>query len=73
VYADPLGFDVSVSPHTFRRSCATELIRSGANPYHVKELLGHESLDMLKPYTRLTIKDLKRTHELTHPREQDEE
>jgi site-specific recombinase XerD len=39
----------------------------------VKELLGHESLDMLKPYTRLTIEDLKRTHELTHPREQDEE
>jgi site-specific recombinase XerD len=73
IYADPLGFDVSVSPHTFRRSCATELIRSGANPYHVKELLGHESLDMLKPYTRLTIEDLKRTHELTHPREQDEE
>ncbi|HBA85093.1 MAG TPA: hypothetical protein DCZ95_13470 [Verrucomicrobia bacterium] len=28
-----------------RSSCTTELIRSGANLYHVKELLGHESLD----------------------------
>ena len=70
-YADRLGFDVNVSPHTFRRSCTTELIRGGANMYHVKELLGHESLDMLKPYTRLTIQDLKKTHERTHPRERD--
>lgn len=72
VYADRLGFDVNVTPHTFRRSCTTELIRGGANMYHVKELLGHESLEMLKPYTRLTIRDLKKTHEKTHPREHDD-
>jgi len=72
IHADKLGFDVNVSPHTFRRSCTTELIRGGANMYHVKELLGHESLEMLKPYTRLTIQDLKKTHERTHPRERDD-
>ena len=38
------GIKTQVSPHTFRRSCTTELIRSGANMYHVKDLLGHESL-----------------------------
>jgi len=48
------------------------LIRSGANVYHVKELLGHESLRTLKPYTQLTITDLKRTHAKCHPREGDE-
>lgn len=69
-HADRLGFE-NVSPHTFRRSCATELVRSGANMYHVKELLGHESLDTLKHYTRLTINDLKKTHEKCHPRERD--
>ncbi len=72
VHTEPLGFDVHVSAHTFRRSCTTELIRGGANMYHVKELLGHESLDMLKPYTKLTIQDLKKTHEKTHPRERDD-
>jgi len=72
IHADRLGFDVNVSPHTFRRSCTTELIRGGANMYHVKELLGHESLEMLKPYTKLTIQDLKKTHERTHPRERDD-
>lgn len=70
-YADPLGHEFSVTPHTFRRSCTTELIRGGANMYHVKELLGHESLDTLKHYARLTILDLKKTHEKCHPREKD--
>jgi site-specific recombinase XerD len=67
-----LGYD-DVSPHTFRRSCTTELVRGGANMYHVKELLGHESLDTLKHYTKLTINDLKKTHEKCHPRERDSE
>lgn len=61
-----------VTAHTFRRSCTTELIRGGANVYHVKDLLGHESLRTLKPYTQLTIMDLKKTHGKCHPRERDE-
>ena len=65
------GIDVNVTPHTFRRSCATELIRGGANMYHVKELLGHEKLDTLKHYARLTITDLRKTHAKCHPRERD--
>ncbi len=46
--------------------------RSGANMYHVKELLGHESLDTLKDYARLTITDLKKTHAKCHPRDRDQ-
>ena len=63
---------VRVTPHTFRRSCTTELVRSNANLYHVKEFLGHESLASLKPYTRLTILDVKRMHAKCHPRGRDE-
>jgi site-specific recombinase XerD len=37
--------------------------------YHVKELLGHESLDTRKHYTHLTIIDVKKTHARCHPRE----
>ena len=61
-------FKETVTPHTFRRSCTTELIRGEANLYHVKDILGHESLDTLKHYTKLSITDLKRTHEKSHPR-----
>jgi site-specific recombinase XerD len=68
-YADRQGIKVIATPHTFRRRCTTELIRGGANLYHVKELLGHESLETLKHYTRLTIEDLKETHARCHPRE----
>jgi site-specific recombinase XerD len=68
-YAEACGIAVNVTPHTFRRSCTTELLRSGANMYHVKELLGHESLDTLKHYARLTITDLRETHRKCHPRE----
>lgn len=70
--AAAVGIDEKVSPHTFRRSCTTELIRGGANLYHVKELLGHESLDTLKHYTKLTINDLRKTQEKCHPRERDD-
>ena len=66
------GLDVRVTAHTFRRSCTTELIRNNANLYHVKDLLGHESIDTLKPYIKLTINDLKKTHAKCHPREKDE-
>ena len=36
------------------------MLRSGANMYHVKELLGHESLETLKHYAKLTITDLRK-------------
>jgi integrase/recombinase XerD len=70
-YSEAAGLDITVTPHTFRRSCTTELLRSGANMYHVKELLGHESLETLKHYAKLTITDLKRTHRRCHPMERD--
>jgi site-specific recombinase XerD len=39
--------------------------------YHVKELLGHESLETLKHYAKLTILDLKKEHQRCHPREKE--
>jgi site-specific recombinase XerD len=71
--ARQVGAPVTVTPHTFRRSCTTELLRGGAGMYHVKELLGHESLDTLQHYAKLTINDLKKEHQRCHPRERDAE
>lgn len=65
------GLKEPVTAHTFRRSCATELIRSGANLWHVKDLLGHENVETLNHYVRLTAVDLKATHKKCHPRERD--
>ena len=68
---DRLALPVAVTPHTFRRSCTNELIRGGANLWHVKELLGHEQLDTVQHYAKLTIADLKKTHAKCHPRERE--
>jgi integrase/recombinase XerD len=70
--AERAGLSGRISPHTFRRSCTTELVRGGAGLYQVKELLGHASLHSLTPYTKLTINDLRRTHQKCHPRERDD-
>ncbi|MGD0261323.1 MAG: tyrosine-type recombinase/integrase [Verrucomicrobiota bacterium] len=68
-HAEHIGVDMSVTPHTFRRSCATEMIRGGANLYHVKDLLGHETLDTLRHYAKLNVDDLRKTLARCHPRE----
>lgn len=65
------GLKDAVTAHTFRRSCATELIRAGANLWHVKDLLGHENVETLNHYVRLTAVDLKATHKKCHPRERE--
>ena len=71
-YRKKFNIDIHLTPHTFRRSCTTELIKSKANIYHVKELLGHEGLRSLQPYINLAIDDLKKTHAKYHPRERDQ-
>ena len=71
-YGRQLGLDIPITPHTFRRSCTSEMIKSDANLYHVKQLLGHKSFDTLNHYARLNIADLRKTHSKCHPREKDD-
>ena len=71
-YAGQLDFDIPVTPHTFRRSCTSEMIKGNANLYHVKQLLGHKSFETLNHYAKLDITDLRKTHERCHPREKEE-
>ena len=65
------GIEKRVTPHALRRACATEMIRRNANPWHVKELLGHEDFRSLDVYAKLTILDLKAAHRKYHPRERE--
>jgi site-specific recombinase XerD len=67
-----MNLDIQITPHTLRRSCTSELVKSNANLYHIKQLLGHESFETLNRYARLNIADLQKTHAKCHPREKDE-
>ncbi len=61
------GLRKNVSPHTFRHSFATHLIRHGADLRAVQELLGHVSISTTEIYTHLNDTDLKNTILKYHP------
>ncbi len=61
-----------VSPHVFRRTCATHLLQQGADIRYVQKLLGHKSLKTTQSYTKVMPVDVKKTHNKTHPGVKDE-
>lgn len=68
-YAGMAGIEKHITPHTFRRSAATGMIRNNANAMLVRDMLGHDSMEAINQYIDLTIVDLKKAHKQTHPRE----
>ena len=60
-----------VSPHVLRHTCATHLLRGGADVRHVQELLGHAEIDSTMRYTRVAVTDLAQVLERSHPRERE--
>jgi len=64
------GIARPVSPHTFRRTFATTLLRNGVSLRHIQVLLGHERLDTTaKAYLRVDRAELRKELLLKHPRE----
>jgi integrase/recombinase XerD len=62
------GIGQPVTTHALRHTCATELVRGGADIRHVQELLGHRSVETTAVYTRVAIGDLRRVMARCHPR-----
>lgn len=59
---------VDVSPHALRHTCATHLLRGGADIRYIQQLLGHRSLTTTALYTRVTVDDLRLVLARAHPR-----
>ncbi len=63
------GIKKRITPHTFRRSFATALLKNGVDLRTIQVLLGHEHLNTTARYLRLDTRDLRRDLLLHHPRE----
>lgn len=63
-YADLVGIQKKVTPHTLRHSFATSLLRKGADIRSVQALLGHSSITTTQIYTHVDDKYLQEVHHL---------
>ena len=69
--ASAAGIRKTISPHTFRHSFATHLVKHGADLRAVREMLGHESITTTEIYTHLSQQQLRETILKFHPRSKD--
>ena len=71
-YAKQARIKKKVGLHLFRHTCATHLLRGGADLRCIQTLLGHSDLSTTAIYTRVDLTDLKITLKRCHPREKDD-
>lgn len=68
--AEKAGIRKTISPHTFRHSFATHLLKNGADLRSIQMMLGHESITTTEIYTHLDDQDMRNAILNFHPRSQ---
>jgi integrase/recombinase XerC len=62
------GLPADVHPHTLRHAFGTHMLEEGADLRAIQEMLGHERLSTTQRYTRMTVGQVQKVYERTHPR-----
>ncbi len=62
------GLPADVHPHTLRHAFGTHMLEEGADLRSIQEMLGHQRLSTTQRYTQMTIGQLERVYDRTHPR-----
>lgn len=65
------GIERNIVPHSLRHSCATHMLRNGADLRVVQQLLRHGSINTTLIYTRMLTSDIREAQRKYHPREMD--
>ena len=66
--AQSRGLAADVHPHTLRHAFGTHMLEEGADLRAIQEMLGHERLSTTQRYTQMTVGQVQRVYEETHPR-----
>jgi len=62
------GLPAEIHPHTLRHAFGTHMLEEGADLRAIQELLGHERLSTTQRYTQLTVGQVTKVYDKTHPR-----
>ena len=68
-YREKAGLPDTITTHSLRHTCATEMLKGGASIRHVQELLGHADIQTTQIYTHVVPTDLQKAHARTAPSE----
>lgn len=68
-YREKAGLPDNITTHSLRHTCATEMLKGGANIRHIQELLGHADITTTQIYTHVVPTDLQNAHARTAPSE----